>query len=98
MRIAWGLVAVAVLGCGDKKQDHSPIIREVDLDKGDPWLDVKPTDPVRAPTAVVDDTVPSEPAPVDPPPAAAECVDHGKITSWDPAKQRACFDGDDDGT
>jgi hypothetical protein len=90
MRIAWGLVAVAMLGCGEKKQaqDKAPIVRELDLDE------VKPADPPpeAEPAAVVD----SQPAPPDPP-APAVCIDHGKILSWDPAKLRACFDGNDDG-
>lgn len=94
MRIAWGLVVVAMLGCGDKKaqQDKGPIVREVDLDE------VKAAEraPEPAPVAAtVDDALLANQDKVAPPPAA-ECVDKAKVVSWDPAKLRACFDSNED--
>jgi hypothetical protein len=89
MRIAWGLVAIAMLGCGEKKkqEDYTPIVREVDLDE------VKPAEPPPEPAAVVD----SQPAQPDPPPVQ-DCVAQGTVVSWDAAKLRACFDLNDDGS
>lgn len=89
MRIAW--VLVAVLGCKGKEPPPrpDPIARELDLDTGDAAV-IAPApnaEPANEPANETANTPPGDAAP-----PVNECIGIATVESWDPVKQRACFD------
>lgn len=107
----WGILAASwIAACGGSKEGRSePIVVEQDLDtaqaRRDPndiYSRPRPTPghgytptPARPPTIDVD--VYSKPRPDPKPTVKPECIDTNRVVSFDPAKPRACFDGDEDG-